>query len=49
MDLFVLDKLIINFVTRLMDDAQFQFSVLVGLWVVSEVVFPSKKKKEQNK
>ena len=49
MDLFALDKLVILFAKKLMSDPTFQFATLVGLWVVSEAVLPSKKKKEQSK
>ena len=49
MDIFILDKLIILFAKKLMSDATFQFATLVGLWIVSEAVVLSKKKKEQKK
>lgn len=49
MDLFILDKLIILFAKKLMSDAVTQFATLTGLWLVSEIVFPKKTKKEQKK
>ena len=46
MDLFVLDKLVIAFIKTLMTNGYVQFSALTGLWVISEIVFPSKKVKK---
>lgn len=42
MDIFALDKLIIVFTKSLVTNGYVQFATLTGLWVVSEVVFPSK-------
>lgn len=49
MDLFVLDKLVILLVKKIMNDGVLQFTILVGLWLASEVALPSKKTKEQKK
>lgn len=46
MDLFVLDKLAIAFIKGLMTNGYMQFATLTGLWIVSEVVLPSKKVKK---
>jgi hypothetical protein len=49
MDLFILDKLIINSVKTLMNDGVLQFTILVAVWIVSEIALPSRKTKEQKK
>lgn len=49
MDLFVLDKLVMLLVKKIMSDGVLQFSILVALWLVSEIALPNKKIKEKNK
>jgi hypothetical protein len=44
MDLFILDKLVIILIKKLMIDSTLQFSVLLGIGVFVEAVFPSKNK-----
>lgn len=45
MDLFVLDRLVIIFARKLMNDSMLQFGVLTALWLVVQVALPSKNKK----
>jgi hypothetical protein len=49
MDLFVLDKLVITVVRKLMNDSALQFATLTVLWLISEVVLPIKKNKKVEK
>lgn len=49
MDPFILDKLVVLLVKKIMNDGVLQFAILAGLWLVSEVALPSKKTKEQKK
>lgn len=46
MDPFVIDKSILAFFYNLFHDSYTQFITLVGIFVISEIVIPSKKVKK---
>lgn len=44
--MFALDKLVIKFIKELYTNSYMQFIALTGLWVISEIVIPTKKVKK---
>lgn len=44
MDLFVLDKIVIAFIQKLLTDPFTQFSVIAGIGAVVSAIFPDKSK-----
>ena len=46
MDLFVLDKLVLNYFKSLTSNAYTQLATLIGLWSVLGIVLPTKKVKK---
>lgn len=49
MDLFVIDRIIIGFVSKLASSSAFKFYVLVGVSTFVDVILKSKEKKRANK
>lgn len=46
MDLFAVDRMIAGFMRRLMSDPVFRFSVIAGIGIGINAVFPDKKGKD---
>lgn len=44
--MFILDNLILGFIKSLCTNTYTQFATLTGLFIISEIVFPSKKVKK---
>lgn len=49
MDLFALDRFILDFIKRLMTDPVLQFSVIAGIGAVVSGLFPDSKSSRGNK
>lgn len=49
MDLFFLDKLIFGFIVKLFTNSFFQLEVVTVGLLVTQILYPDKKKKEQDK
>jgi hypothetical protein len=44
--MFKLDNLLLNFIKNLVADPSIQLATLVGIWIIAEAAFPSKKVKQ---
>lgn len=44
--MFILDNLILNFFKSLFANGYLQFATLSGLWIISEIIFTTKKVKK---
>jgi hypothetical protein len=49
MDLFALDRLVIDFIQRVMNDPMLQFSIIAGIGAVVSGLFPDSKTEKRNK
>jgi hypothetical protein len=46
MNLFALDNMVLNYIKSFFDNGYVQFATLAGLWIVAEILIPTKKVKK---